>query len=51
MNKKIVFIIIFILIMYFISNSNVGAVKIPDEAIRIRVIANSNTKYDRVDYN
>ncbi len=47
MNKKIVFIIIFILIMYFISNSNVGAVKIPDEAIRIRVIANSNTKYDQ----
>ena len=47
MNKKIVFIIIFILIIYFISNSNVGAVKIPDEAIRIRVIANSNTKYDQ----
>jgi stage II sporulation protein R len=47
MNKKIVFIIIFIFIIYFISNSNVGAVKIPDEAIRIRVIANSNTKYDQ----
>lgn len=47
MNKKITFITIFALIIYFISKSTVGAVKIPDEAIRIRVIANSNTKYDQ----
>lgn len=47
MNKKIIFLVIVVLIMYFISNNNVGAIKIPDEAIRIRVIANSNSDYDQ----
>lgn len=47
MNKKIIFLVIVVLIMYFISNNNVGAIKIPDEAIRIRVVANSNSEYDQ----
>ena len=47
MNKKIIFILLLIGIIYLISNSTVGAVKIPDEAIRIRVIANSNSYYDQ----
>lgn len=47
MNKKIIFILLLIGIIYLISNYTVGAIKIPDEAIRIRVIANSNSDYDQ----
>ncbi len=47
MNKKIIFIILVIAVIYFLGKSTVGAIKIPDEAIRIRVIANSNSDYDQ----
>ena len=41
-------IILGILITYLIiGNMSVDAVKIPDEAIRLRVVANSDTEYDQ----
>lgn len=43
--KKIV--IIMIIISIFIFNNKTEAVTIPDDAIRIRVVANSNTEYDQ----
>ena len=47
MNKKILFILLVIGVIYLVGNSTVGAIKIPDGAIRIRVIANSNSEYDQ----
>ncbi len=46
--KKIIILIISILILGYILNKNDGTeVMIPDEAIRFRVVANSNTIYDQ----
>ena len=47
MNKKIIFLILVVSTIYFIGKMTAGAIKIPDEAIRIRVIANSNINYDQ----
>ena len=44
--KKIIPIIILVLMIY-IYNNNVSKVLIPDEAIRFRVIANSDSDYDQ----
>ncbi len=43
--KKYIFIIILIIVSYFFLNFD-NNIKIPDEAIRLRVIANSNSEYD-----
>lgn len=45
--KKIIFVIIFIFI--FLISGNIGEAKviIPDEAIRLRVIPNSDSEYDQ----
>lgn len=46
--KKAIFPFILIIIIYnIIGNVMVEANVIPDDAIRVRVIANSNTKYDQ----
>ena len=46
--KKTFLLILFIIITYeFISNSIYKSNLIPDEAIRLRVIANSNSQYDQ----
>ncbi len=46
--KKAIFTFILIIIIYnIIGNVMVEANVIPDDAIRVRVIANSNTKYDQ----
>lgn len=47
MNKKILFLAGILIILYFFGKAPAGALKIPDEAIRIRVIANSNSLYDQ----
>lgn len=47
MNKKFIFIVLIIMIIYFVGKTTAGAIKIPDESIRIRVIANSNSDYDQ----
>ena len=46
--KKIIILIISILILgYMLNKSDSTEVMIPDEAIRFRVVANSNTIYDQ----
>ena len=46
--KKTLLLLMFIIITYeFISNSIYKSNLIPDEAIRLRVIANSNSQYDQ----
>lgn len=46
--KKTLFIIVCILVVYYIIGAKAEAsLKIPDEAIRFRVIANSNSKNDQ----
>lgn len=47
MNKKILFLAVILIGLYFFGKTPAGALKIPDEAIRIRVIANSNSIYDQ----
>lgn len=47
MNKKILFLITILIVLYFFGKTSAGVLKIPDEAIRIRVIANSNSLYDQ----
>ena len=44
---KKIFIISFVLLILFITNTKASANIIPNEAIRLRVIANSNTEYDQ----
>lgn len=44
--KKIIILVIIFMLGYFIFN-DAKAYVIPDEAIRIRVVANSNDKYDQ----
>ena len=44
--KKII-VVLFILTVFFINNTNSKAIEIPNESIRIRVIANSNTEIDQ----
>lgn len=46
--KKIM-VVLFILVILFISSSNNASVVIPKESIRFRVIANSNSKEDQKD--
>src|SRR5690625_4723057 len=45
--KKIVFILFFILLFFLAGNIGEAKVIIPDEAIRLRVIPNSNSEYDQ----
>ena len=46
--KKILLITILLFsLLYLLSSNKASAIKIPDEAIRIRVIANSNSPYDQ----
>lgn len=45
--KKTFLLIICILVFYIIVGDVFSTVEIPDEAIRIRVIANSNSNYDQ----
>lgn len=46
--KKTIILIGFVVIFYMFSSSAVASsVKIPDDAIRIRVLANSNSDYDQ----
>ena len=46
--KRIVLIIgIFLVIVLMMNNKSVEEIKIPNESIRIRIIANSNTKEDQ----
>lgn len=45
--KNIIMVFGILLVYLIIGNISVEAVKIPDEAIRLRVVANSNTKYDQ----
>lgn len=46
--KKTIIVLIFISIFYvFISNNIVKALEIPEDAIRIRIIPNSNSNYDQ----
>lgn len=45
--KKIIFILSFILLFFLAGNIGEAKVIIPDEAIRLRVIPNSNSKYDQ----
>jgi len=40
-------IILFLLTVFFINNTNSKEIEIPNESIRIRVIANSNTEIDQ----
>ncbi|MEI3530614.1 MAG: stage II sporulation protein R [Bacilli bacterium] len=47
MNKKILFLVVILIGLYFFGKTPADALKIPDEAIRIRVIANSNSIYDQ----
>lgn len=47
--KKIMTVLILLTIAFFISNEKSTKVLIPKEAIRFRVIANSNTKKDQID--
>lgn len=47
MNKNIIFLLLVIIAIYFLGKTTVDAIKIPDEAIRIRVIGNSNSEYDQ----
>ena len=44
--KKIIILIIILMLGYFVLNE-AKAFVIPDEAIRLRVVANSNTEYDQ----
>ena len=44
---KKIFIIVLIMIILIVSNTKASANIIPDEAIRFRVIANSNSDYDQ----
>lgn len=45
--KKVILILGILVVYLMIGNMSVGAVKIPDEAIRLRVVANSNSNYDQ----
>ena len=46
--KKIIFIVITLLVAFFVYiNVNADEIVIPDAAIRVRVIANSNSIYDQ----
>lgn len=45
--KKIMFVFIFIIVFLLAGNVGKAKVIIPDEAIRLRVIPNSNSKYDQ----
>ena len=45
--KNFIIILGILLIYLVIGNISVDAVKIPDEAIRLRVVANSNSNYDQ----
>ena len=46
--KKIIFLLIFIIVFYiFIANTMAKTIEIPKDAIRIRIIPNSNEKYDQ----
>lgn len=47
MTKKIIFTLLVVLAVYSVGKIDAGAIEIPDEAIRIRVIANSNSLYDQ----
>lgn len=44
---KKLYVIVLIILILFLSNIKASNKIIPDEAIRLRVIANSNTKYDQ----
>lgn len=44
--KKIIFVFTFIILFYMMIG-HVSSLAIPDEALRIRVIANSNSEYDQ----
>ena len=46
--KKIIIVLILLTIAFLISNGKSTEVLIPKEAIRFRVIANSNTKIDQM---
>ncbi len=45
--KKLIIIIIFSIILYSYLSVETSGLTIPDEAIRIRVVANSDTDYDQ----
>lgn len=45
--KKTILLIISILIIYILLGNEFSKVVIPEEAIRIRIIANSNSEYDQ----
>lgn len=47
--KKIIFVLIGLVIVFLISNQGSEEVIIPQEAIRFRVIANSNSKQDQAE--
>lgn len=47
--KKILIILTILIIMFFISNNGSNDILIPNEAIRFRVIANSNSEKDQND--
>lgn len=45
--KKLLIVIVIVMCGYIIMGMHVEALKIPDEAIRMRVLANSNSEYDQ----
>ena len=47
MKKTIIFLIIISLFYMFIADVFAENIKIPEDAIRIRVVPNSNSKYDQ----
>ena len=47
MKKTIIFLIMIAIFYIFTSSALASSIKIPDDAIRIRVVPNSNSDYDQ----
>ena len=46
--KNTIFTLLFIFVVYYLISINIGEIiEIPDDAIRIRILANSNSQYDQ----
>ena len=46
-NLKKLILVIFLIIVFYVSLGHVSSLVIPEDALRIRVIANSNSEYDQ----
>ena len=47
MKMKKLILVIFLIILFYVCVGHVSSLVIPDDALRIRVIANSNSEYDQ----